>query len=63
MFTGGERVGETRKKENRVIMELHETMCVKQIIEGSEENMERFLTTVEWGRSFHCLDFYQKVDF
>lgn len=27
-------------------MELHETMCVKQIIEGSEENMERFLTTV-----------------
>ena len=42
MVTGGEGLGENGKREKKVIMELHEIMCVKQIIEGSEENMEGY---------------------
>lgn len=42
MVTGGERVGEKGKREKKIIIELHEIMCVKQIIEESEENMEGY---------------------
>ena len=42
MGTGGERVGEKGKREKKIIIELHEIMCVKQIIEESEENMEGY---------------------
>lgn len=34
------------KETQRVIVELYEIMCVKQIIEGSEANMEGFLITI-----------------